>query len=378
MFEFDAIQSILILSGLMFAGEFLAKRLKGMLPAVLVSALALMALVWGGLIPESIVESTGFTGLTSFVFMIVIMDMGASTNFHELWANRNVVILAAAALVFQIVTLLLVIGAAFGLNTSIAGLPGGSSVMMIVQERARQLGYDRFVTQSVVLMSTQSLIGAPLVALFVRREVKRLRVNPRELAAVRKSEARSEEEKGDSVYLAFFKLTAGAWIATRLERYTGFSRYAYCLIVGVVLKELGFLKKNELDATNSRGLVFFIMMTAILSGFCGTDAKLMLSVLAPVGCILACDVAAICLFSPVLGRRLGFSREMSMAIGMQIMIGFPLNMMISQDIVSLASGDEEEREKLMASVGTRLVIAGITSLTMLSVIFASLLVPFMK
>ncbi len=378
MFEFDAIQSILILSGLMFAGEFLAKKLKGMLPAVLVTALALMALVWGGIIPENVVERSGFTGLTSFVFMIVIMDMGASTNFHELWANRNVVTLAAAALVFQIVMLLLVIGAAFGLNTAIAGLPGGSSVMLIVQERARLLGYDRFVTQSVVLMSTQSLIGAPLVALFVRREVKRLRENPRELPAVQEAAAQGEEGRGDPVYLAFFKLTAGAWIATRLEKYTGFSRYAFCLIVGVVLKELGFLKKNELDDTNSRGLVFFIMMSAILSGFCGTDARMLLSVLGPVACILTCDVAAICLFSPLLGRRLGFSRSMSMAIGMQIMIGFPLNMMISQDIVSLASGDEEEREKLMASVGTRLVIAGITSLTMLSVIFASLLVPFMK
>lgn len=379
MFEFDSIQSILILSGLMFAGELLSKKLKGMLPAVLVSALALMLLVWSGIIPEDIVENTGFTKMTSFVFMIVIVDMGASTNFRELWANRSVVLLAAVTLTLQIGALLLVIGSTFGLNTAIAGLPGGTSVTMIVQERARQLGYDRLVTLAVVLMSTQSLIGAPAVAFLVRREVNRLRNNTEELkGAVLPAETQGEESARGSAYGAFFKLTVGAWIASRLEYYTGFSRYAYCLIVGVLLAELGFLGRNELDKTNSRGLIFFMMMTVILSGFCSADPERIRSILLPVACILLCDVAAIWIFAPLLSKALGFSKSMGTAIGMQIMIGFPLNMMISQDIVSLAAKDEQEQKALMAKVGTRLVIAGFTSLTTLSVIFASLLVPLMK
>ena len=59
----------------------------------------------------------------SFCIMMIILDMGASTNFKELWANRNVVALAALSLVFQIIVLLAVVGAVFGLI--LAAVPYG-------------------------------------------------------------------------------------------------------------------------------------------------------------------------------------------------------------------------------------------------------------
>lgn len=378
LFNFDSVQSILLLALLLYAGELCSRRMKGMLPAVLVSGIIMVALVWTGIVPKNIVELSGFSPIMSFCIMMIILDMGASTNFKELWANRNVVALAALSLVFQIIVLLAVVGAVFGRNTAIAGLPGGTSVAFIVQERARALGYDELVTLSVMLIAIQNMIGAPLVAVIVRREIRRLHENSLDAAVIALRDEERKEEKKTSSYLAFFRLAAGAWLASRLEMLTGFSRFAFSLLIGILLSELGFLKKTDLTNTQSRGLLFFVLMSMVLSGFCASEPDMFRRMVLPLILILTCDVAAICFFCTVLARRFGFTRGMAIAVGMEVMVGFPLNMMLTQDIIDLATDDENEKARLMAGVGTKLVIAGFTSLTTLSVIFASILVMFMK
>lgn len=378
LFNFDSVQSILLLALLLYAGELCSRRMKGMLPAVLVSGVIMVALAWTGVVPKNIVELSGFSPIMSFCIMMIILDMGASTNFKELWANRNVVALAALSLVFQIIVLLAVVGAAFGRNTAIAGLPGGTSVAFIVQERARALGYDELITLSVMLIAIQNMIGAPIVAVIVRREIRRLHENAPDAAVIALRDEERKEEKKTSSYLAFFRLAAGAWIASRLEMLTGFSRFAFSLLIGILLSELGFLKKTDLTNTQSRGLMFFVLMSMVLAGFCASEPEMFRRMALPLILVLLCDVAAICLFCMVFARRFGFTRGMAIAVGMEVMVGFPLNMMLTQDIIDLATDDESEKARLMAGVGTKLVIAGFTSLTTLSVIFASILVMFMK
>ena len=378
LFNFDSVQSILLLALLLYAGELCSRRMKGMLPAVLVSGVIMVALVWTGVVPKNVVELAGFSPIMSFCIMMIILDMGASTNFKELWANRNVVALAALSLAFQIIVLLAVVGAAFGRNTAIAGLPGGTSVAFIVQERARALGYDELVTLSVMLIAIQNMIGAPLVAVIVRREIRRLHALAPDAAVTALREEGRKEEKKTSSYLAFFRLAAGAWLASRLEMLTGFSRFAFSLLIGILLSELGFLKKTDLTNTQSRGLLFFVLMSMVLSGFCASGPDMFRRMALPLILVLLCDVAAICLFCTVFARRFGLTRGMAIAVGMEVMVGFPLNMMLTQDIIDLATDDENEKVRLMAQVGTKLVIAGFTSLTTLSVIFASILVMFME
>ena len=379
MFAFDNVQSFLILTAMLFVGELLSKKMRGMLPAVLVAGVIVIALVWSGVLPKTIVDDTGLTGATQLAVMLTVLDMGASTNLRQLWENRSVVFLSASSLVFQTAMLLLVVGSIFDLNTAVAGLPGGTSTAMIVQERARLLGYERFVTLSVVLVSVQNMIGGPLLSLLVRHEVADMRRNgtmmPETVLAV---SGKPDAETETPVYLSFFRLAVGAWIAARLELLTGFSRYAYCLIVGVLLSELGFLKKNDMTNTQIRGFTMLLLMFMILSGFCSSSPESFRQILLPFVCVIVTDLAAITVYCLIVGRRLGFSKCMSVAIGAEIMIGFPLNMMIAENIIGTLTDDKGERAYLMNEVGTKLILAGFTSITSLSVVFASLLIVLMK
>ena len=90
------------------------------------------------------------------------------------------------------------------------------------------------------------------------------------------------------------------------------------------------------------------------------------------------DVAAIFLVSKVIGHFFGFSPAMRFAIGLNVMVGFPLNLMLAQDIIDFLANTDEEKAFLNGQIATKMVIAGFTSVTFLSTVGAGLLAGLMK
>ena len=119
-------------------------------------------------------------------------------------------------------------------------------------------------------------------------------------------------------------------------------------------------------------------MAMMLKGFSSSTPQMLLHMLPVLAVILGTEILILSLSTLLLGKFLGFSRCMSVALGMNIMIGFPLNMMISQDIIYFLTDDQEKRDYLMERIGMRMVIAGFTSTTFLSNMMGGLMVTLMK
>lgn len=248
MLEFDVLQSGLVILLLLALGDVLTHFTRGAVPAVLFAGLAYMLCCWAGVLPGDLLESSGLGELPAVVMMMVIVNMGASMDISKFVSNWRVALLAVLVFAGQILALFSVVGGIYGVNTAIGGLPGGMAAALIVQERARALGYEQMFTQ----------------------------------------------------------------------------------------------------------------------------------MLPPLLLILLTDLAAITLLSALIGRMLGFSPYMGIALGMNIMIGFPLNMLISQDVIYRLVVDERKRSLLMSDIGDRMVICGMISVTFLSTTAASFLVALMK
>ncbi|MCR5577420.1 MAG: hypothetical protein K6F56_10465 [Oscillospiraceae bacterium] len=377
-FSFDVVQSGLIIAALFVAGEWFSRRTKAAVPAFLAAGILFAALLWSGLLPADLVERSRLNSLITLGILFVILGMGSTIDFRQLAASWRVVVLAALAYAFELGMILLVIPPLFGKNLALAAIPGGSPVAFMVQERARALGYDNCIVLSVLLLSTQGLVGCPIVSFFVRREAQRLLREGIPGGPVPSAAAKSaQEQRGDSAYMAFFKLYVGAWLADRLASLTGIPVYVLCLVLGVVLAELGFFKRDQMRYTESSAFFFFMLMAVVLNGFSAATPAMLKSMLLPLVCVLALDIVSLTLSSLLLGRLLGFSPWMSVALGFNIMIGFPPNMIISRDIINFYTDDENKRALLMEQIGTRMVIAGFTSTTFLANIMAGLLVALM-
>lgn len=383
----------------MVAGEVIAHKLKAIVPSILASSVLFLLLVWCKVIPSDLVTTSGLTHLTAISMMFVVTGMGASTNPEELLDNWRVVALAAISYIGQTCFILLIVSFFFDRNTAIGSLPGSAAVSLIVQERARELGHDHIIVLSVLLIAVQGLVACPIASWMIRREIRNMRkadtLSPESIVSCsgdaniqksepgtfrfincfpRKAKASHPEQ---SPYWSLLRLYLVSWIASRLELYTGISRYVLCLILGVLFAQLGFLPKDEMTRSKSQGLLNLMMMTMLLNGFADATPQLFLELLAPLACILLTDILSILLTTQIFGRLFHFSKPMAFAIGLNVMIGFPLNLMLAQDIIEFLAETPQEKELLNQQISNKMVIAGFTSVTFLSTVGAGLLVKFM-
>lgn len=369
MFEFDIIQSGLIIAALFVVGEIISRKLKAIIPAVLVSGIIFMALLWSGIVPVDMVERSKLGVLMPVGMMFIILSMGSNTSLKEMAANWRVVLLAAVSYIFELCMILLVVSFIFDWNMAVSAFPGSSAATLIVQERARALGYNDCVILSVLLLFLNGMVACPIVGVLIKKEAKRIIANGiPELADNRlgANPVKETKKSGGSSYVSFFKFYLGAWICQRLSLIIGISPYVLCLVLGVVFSELGFFRRDEFKRTESGGFLFFIMMSMILNSFGASSPEMLLQVLLPIVVVLCTAVLSLSLSSLVLGKFLGFSPWMSVALGFNIMVGFPVNLMLAQDMINFLIDDEQERSYLMEQIGNRMVLAGFTSTTFLS------------
>ena len=369
MFEFDIIQSGLVIAGLFVLGEVISRKLKAILPAVLVSGILFMALLWTGIAPQDMVERSKLDVLMPVGMMFIILSMGCNTSLRELAANWRVVLLAAVSYIFELCMILLVMSLIYDRNMAVASFPGSSAAALIIQEQARAFGYNDCIILSVLLLFMNGMVACPIVGQLIKKEASRLL---KEGIPIRPEKANtvaaklSAEQSGGSTYVSFFKFYIGAWICQRLSGLIGVSPYVLCLVLGVVFSELGFFRKDEFERTKASGFLFFIMMAMILNGFSASTPQMLLKVLLPIVTVLCTAVVSLTLASLVMGKILGFSPYMAVALGFNIMVGFPVNLMLSQDMIGYLTDDKEQQAFLMEKIGNRMVLAGFTSTTFLS------------
>ena len=376
LFTFDSIQSGALLLVFLAAGEQLSKKLRGRLPAVLLAGLMFMAVSWTGAVPADLMASSGFSALVTLATGLIIVSMGASMSLRTFAENWRVVALAVCTYLTQAGAILLVLSLLWGFDLALGGLPGGSMTALIIQQRAAELGHDDTIVLSVLFFSTQAIVGSLLAGHHVRRESARL------LALPRRGQASAPEEQGrkaagQSSYGALCRLYLTVWTASRVGELIGVNLFILCLLFGVLGAHVGFLDKETMKRSGAESFLFFLMMANIVAGFARATPAMFAQMLLPVALVFALEVGATYLVSPLLGRLLGFSRDMSVALGSNIMMGFPLNMMLSGEIAESLTEDAEDRAYLRREVAAKMVIAGLSTTTSLAVFAGGVLVNYM-
>lgn len=380
MFEFDIIQSGLVIAALFVLGEVISRKLKAIIPAVLVSGILFMALLWGGIVPGDMVERSKLGVLMPVGMMFIILSMGSNTSLKEMIANWRVVLLAAVSYLFELCMIMLVMSLIFDRNMAVAAFPGSSAATLIVQEQARALGYNNCVILSVLLLFLNGMVACPIVGLLIKKEAKRMMAQgiPEHTVHSNAGKTLAGQNSGGSSYVSFLKFYAAAWLCQRVSGLIGLSPYVLCLVLGVVLSEIGFFRRDEFKRTESGGFLFFIMMAMILNSFSASTPSMLLDVLMPIITVLCTAVLSLSFASLVMGKILGFSPWLSVALGFNIMVGFPVNLMLSQDMINFLTDDEKERSYLMEQIGNRMVLAGFTSTTFLSNTLGPIMATFMR
>lgn len=107
------------------------------------------------------------------------------------------------------------------------------------------------------------------------------------------------------------------------------------------------------------------------------ESEILIKIIAPVIGIILSGIVGMAIFSMIIGKCLGYSKEMSFSIALTSLYGFPENYILTEEATNAIAKTEEEKMFLMDQMLPKMLVAGITTVTIASVIIAGVFVKFL-
>ncbi|MFH2113060.1 MAG: hypothetical protein ABIJ86_00970, partial [Spirochaetota bacterium] len=151
------------------------------------------------------------------------------------------------------------------------------------------------------------------------------------------------------------------------------SKYVFALLIGVLAAELGFIERKPLEVSRSFGLFLAIIMMFVFSGLKSVTIEMLQKLFFDFAVLISLSTAGIALVSITVGKLIGMSKSMALAIGLgSIAGGFPASYVLSNESAKLQAKDEKEYEFLLEHFLPKTLVSGFVSATSGSVIIAGI------
>ena len=180
-----------------------------------------------------------------------------------------------------------------------------------------------------------------------------------------------------TIYISLFIGAAAAWLGTIGGKLTHnwVGMFLWCMIIGLVLRNLGLVPANLLKKNaNASGFFIFGALTAIVPSLAKVDFSMLGQLGITVVAVFAVTVAGIILAFKILPLwKIVGDKDLCIGIAMCQMIGYPGTQLISEEISKAVGKTPEEIDYLEKRIGTAYVISGFTSVTVLSIVVATIM-----
>lgn len=391
----DGLLAFTVLFIIFGVGDLISSKTKAIFSTMFVSSTILLIGFWVGL-PKTIFDDSILLPLGSIVIAILITHMGTLMSIKELKEQWKTVVIALGAIVGIAVFVYIAGTPILGREYSIAAAPpiaGGVVAGIMMGEVAKAKGLETIMVFTTLLVVVQGFFGYPIASICLSKEAKRIankfktkeyNISEREVAAVKvEGEKKSKykifpnfpkELQTSSIMLA--KLGLAAVLSFKLADLTNgiINKYVVCLIIGVFFKEIGFLEGDILTKSNSFGIAMGSLFTVIFANLVNATPEMVTKLLWPLVVSLTLGTIGIALATIPLGKVLGLSKEMSLAIGITALFGFPGTFIISQEVANAEGKTEEEKQYILNEILPKMLIAGFVTVTIASVVLAGIMV----
>lgn len=306
------------------------------------------------------------------------------------------------ATVIGIGVLLLVAGLLFGTRISgaaeegyaqaldfiVAGtgaLSGGTISVLIVQEAALGVGLTSIAIFPVLIAALQGLVGFPLTSLILRREAARLRTEFRD-GRLEAPPALEEGPGQESRLPAALQTTPGTLFVVGVvvlaslgvnELTNGvLNTFVVALILGIALRTTRVLKPSVLSGIDAFGLMMLAIMILVFAPLATVEPADVAALAVPLLLAFVFGLVGIAAFAALVGKLVGYSVPMSVAIGLTSLYGFPGTMILAQEAAKGAGESPEEVAAIEGQILPKMIIAGFSTVTITSVVVTSILAGF--
>jgi hypothetical protein len=389
----QTLTAILVIAVIYAVGDVISYKTKALFSMMFVAGLLFLVGFWVG-IPITLFEDSKLIPVAMALIAMLMVHMGSFMKLRDLKEEWKTVLIAILALIALSAALYLLGGLIIGREraiTAIGPISGGVVATLIVSEAVTKMGLEDLAVFATLLLVLQSFIGLPVASYCLKREAGRL------VSAFRSNggaDGNGGEKKASdpeiptwkvfpplpkplqTSFILMAKALLVAWLAVQVAGLLNnvIHPFVVALIFGIVFYEIGFIEHKILDKAGAGGLTLFILLVPIFMSLSKATPQMVVSLIGPMIAAFVIALAGMVILSLLMSKILGYSWELSLAIGSTCLFGFPGTFIISQEVAQSQSESPEEKEFLLKHILPKMLVAGFTTVTIASVILAGVIV----
>lgn len=372
-------------------GDFIALKTKGIVSSFIVAIL--IFITFGGVLkifPPEMMDTSGLIAvIPTFGMALILTNLGSSLDLNELKSEWKTILIALAG-VFGIVIVCftagqMIFGRVYALS-AIAPIAGGIVAAMISTEAATAAGKVEIAAFIASILSIQKLVGLPIASYCLKKSAEHyISAGKLERAAHSGGKKLSIRfipdfpKTLDTPAMHFARLALMAVLAQFLSKTTHLDGTLSYLLCGVLGSATGFLEKNCLKKAGGDGIVLLATYAYVSKAFLTITFSQFSNILIIVLGLLFMSAVGIAVISTVMGKVLGHDMYLSVATGLCCMFGYPVTYTTAIEVVNAAQMthklSNEDAARLTNYYLPKMIISGVTSVSIVSVIVANMIAP---
>lgn len=391
----EPVVAAMIIMALIAVGEIISIVTRARVSMFLVALMGYLLLIWIGIIPKSLIGDSKFIEVGVVLGTApIIIHMGTLIPLKTIRSQWKAVAISLMGIVVGAGLILLLIPPMYDYKAAVAGagpLTGGVIAFLVTSEGLKEVGLTSLVAISALILSLQSLFGMPLSANLLRRYALKFRnavdagtytasaleagiENVTDTEKVEKRNVTWIPKKYQTNLILLFQLFIGGAIAVVLDRFTGIPYSLWALALGIGGRLIGFYPDRVMERANAftvgmAGLVFLIIATMNDITF-----HMFISHLPETFLIMFVGILGIFIGGFIGSKLFKWDPLKGLPIALTATVGFPGDYLVCEEISRSVGRNKEEEEMILNEILTPMLIGGFTTVTIGSVVIASILI----
>ena len=151
----------------------------------------------------------------------------------------------------------------------------------------------------------------------------------------------------------------------------------FALLFGIVAGEIGLLERKSLQKANCFGFFVVASVVGVMGGLVNSSMEEILKLIVPLVVLIFLGIIGMAIGGIIVGKLLKLTWQMSFAIALNCLIGFPVNFLLTNEAINVLAKTEEEKDFLTNTMVPTMLVGGFTTVTLGSVVFAGILTNFL-
>ena len=384
-----AILSAAVIFVVFAAGDMISAKTKAIVSMLLVASVVFLAGFWTNIFPQTLFADSTLLSMAGLLVTMLLVHLGTTIKLRDFGAQWRTVIISALACIAISVAVYFLGQLIIDRTYALVGAPilsGGVVATLQMQEMAQDADLPELAVFATLVMCAQGFVGYPVASLCLKSEAKRLKrsIDAGSVTLTPVSAAQTSAKKKlipalpakyntPNVVLAKVILVALLSVTVSGLFHDAVNKLVWCLVFGVLLKELGFLDEDALGKANATGIVMPIITLSIFTNLASATPEMVGNMIVPLLVCVVIGTIAFSLVSILVGKLFGYSWQMSMAIGSSCLFGFPGTVIISNEVSESTGTTPEEKAFINAQIMPKMLVAGMVTVSITSVLVAGVM-----